>query len=128
MFSLFLSATLASASGVPLDQTAEACTAERIRPFVSPAGIRQNWPRTEVLPARLVEDLGTLLSDQGNYDDGYSHWLVLDHAKSAAYVVQRGGYAGIQTVFGPLPIASCAPVPPNNSFKPRSLRGRGVVR
>jgi hypothetical protein len=125
MYSLLLLATLASSAGI-ISQPAEnavSCTAERLRHFVSPDGVRQPWPIAAKLPAGLENDPGVLLSDQGNFDDGYSHWLVVDQHAAAAYVVQRGGYAGLQTVYGPLPVAVCSQVPPNNSFKPKPLRG-----
>ncbi len=105
MFSLILGIALAASSGATNDY---GCVAERLKPFVSPVGIRQAWPRGSSLPAHLANDPGTLISDQGSYEDGYSHWLIVDRAVPAAYVVQRGGFAGNQVVFGPLPIASCA--------------------
>ena len=119
MFSLILGFALAASSGSTADY---ACVAERLRPFVSPAGTRQAWPRAPQLPSHLADDPGALIADQGSYEDGYSHWVIVDRAVPAAYVVRRGGFAGQQIVFGPLPVASCAQVPPNNSFKPTPLR------
>ena len=120
MFSLILGFAIAASSGSKADY---ACLTERLRPFVSPTGIHQAWPRASQLPAHLADDPGTLISDQGSYEDGYSHWVIVDRAVQAAYVVRRGGFAGQQVVFGPLPVASCAQVPPNNSFKQTPLRG-----
>jgi hypothetical protein len=51
------------------------------------------------------------LSEQGNVEDGYSHWLLVSSARREAFVVQRGGFAGLQKVYGPLPVAVCAPAP-----------------
>ena len=99
------------------------CAVERLKPFVSPTGTSQAWPRAAALPSHLANELGTLISDEGNYKDGFSHWLIVDRVAQASFVIQRGGFGGNQVVFGPLPLASCAKVPPNNSFKPTPLRG-----
>ena len=105
MFSLFIGFALLSGEPSP---SVASCTAERLRPFVTPQGVKQPWPRVESLPASLKNEIGTLISDQGTVDDGYSQWLVLNREASAAYVLQRGGFGGSQIVFGPLPVASCA--------------------
>ena len=98
-----------------------ACTAERLRPFVGPTGIRQSWPVVAELPDHLAD--GHLLSDQGLVADGYMQTLHVDVAAQAAFVVQQGGFAGLRTVYGPLPVSSCHGTPPNKSFKPTPLRG-----
>ena len=105
MFSLFIGFALLSTT---LDSSVATCTAERLRPFVTPQGVKQSWPKVDSLPARLKNEVGTLIADQGSFDDGYSHWLVIDEQSSTAYVVQRGGFSGLQVVYGPLPVASCA--------------------
>jgi hypothetical protein len=87
------------------------CTAARLRPFVGPLGIHQSWPVAAALPEDLAQQLGHPLSDQGNVEDGYSHWLLVSSSRREAFVVQRGGFAGLQKVYGPLPVAVCAPVP-----------------
>ena len=120
MFSLILGFAFAASSGSTADY---ACVADRLKPFVSPTGIHQAWPRASQLPAHVADDPGTLIADQGSYEAGYSHWLIVDRTVPAAYVVSRGGFAGHQVIFGPLPVANCAQVPPNNSFKPTPLRG-----
>ena len=125
MFSLVLATALAAASPSEVHQALLACTADRLRPFVRPTGLRQSWPQIAEVPSHLATELGLQLSDQGNYEDGFSHWLFVDSATGTSYVVQRGGFAGTQTVYGPLPVASCSPVPPNNSFNPMPLRGTG---
>ena len=112
MFSLVLASVLAAASPSETHETLLACTAERLRPFLSPLGLRQSWPQVAELPQHLATNPGLQLSDQGNYEDGYSHWLLVDLATASSYVVQRGGFAGTQTVYGPLPVAACSPVPP----------------
>ena len=125
MFSLVLATALAAASPSEANQALLACTADRLRPFVSPTGLRQSWPQVAELPSHFASELGLQLSDHSDYADGFSHWLLIDGATGTSYVVQRGGFAGTQTVYGPLPVASCTPVPPNNSFNPMPLRGTG---
>lgn len=88
-------------------QDAAKCTAQRLARFVGPTGVHQAWPTT-TLPAALAQQPGVLISDQGNIADGYEHRLVLDTVRASAYVVQTGGFAGRQTVYGPLPVAACA--------------------
>ena len=93
----------------PIDQTiptSAECTAAAIRPLVHPTGTTQEWPDAE-LPEHLRESLGVLILDQGAYQDGYSFWLVLDEPEKLGYVARRGGYAGEQKVYGPLPLSSC---------------------
>ena len=126
MFSLLLGFALSTAPDSSATEAARSvvpCTASRLKNFVSPAGVGPAWPTTGQLPASLGDSLGVLLSDQGHFADGYSYWLLVDEGAASAYVVQRGGFAGTQTVYGPLPVASCPEVPPNNSFKPKPLRG-----
>ncbi|MET0288878.1 MAG: hypothetical protein ABW178_04565 [Pseudoxanthomonas sp.] len=87
-------------------QDAAECTAQRLARFIGPTGVHQAWPTT-TLPAALEPQLGVLIADQGNIADGYEHRLLVDRAQARAYVVQRGGFAGRQTVYGPLPVAAC---------------------
>ena len=100
------------------------CTAQRLARFVGPYGVAQSWPVAAALPKQWAHAHGTTLSEPGHVMDGYSHRLYVDPVARSAYVVQQGGIAGTQKVFGPLPVAYCtAGVPPNNSFKPKPLRG-----
>jgi hypothetical protein len=87
------------------------CTAARLQAFVRPTGVSQAWPVAASLPAELAEHPGRLLSDQGNVADGYAHWLVVSTATRSAYVIERGGFAGTQKVYGPLPVAVCKLAP-----------------
>lgn len=65
---------------------------------------------------------GVALSDTGQVMDGYTHRLYVNVEAKSAYVVQEGGIAGTQTVFGPLPVASCSTHPlPRDPFKPDLL-------
>jgi hypothetical protein len=87
-------------------QDAAQCTAQRLARFVGPTGLHQAWPTT-TLPAALEQQPGLPIADKGNVADGYEHRLLVDAARARAYVVQRGGFAGRQTVYGPLPVAAC---------------------
>jgi len=108
MLTLLLGLAGAAASAAPADPpTTGACTAARLRAFVAPTGIQQRWPVAARLPAHLDQEPGVLISDPGHVMDGYSHRLLIDATATAAYVVQRGGFAGAQTVYGPLPVAAC---------------------
>lgn len=106
---LLLLAVLATAAADTAGpQAVVECTAQRLRPFVGPMGIRQRWPVAEEVPEHMAASPGYLLSDQGAIADGYMQTLYLDVAARAAYVVQQGGFAGFRTIYGPLPVASCA--------------------
>ena len=99
------------------------CTAQRLRAFVGPTGVRQPWPVATGLPEHLASGFGTLLSDQGMVADGYMQILHVDASAQTAYVVQQGGLAGFRTIYGPLPVAWCSGSPRNSSFKPKPFRG-----
>ena len=92
----------------PAPMSVTACTAQRLRPFVGPTGIHQPWPLIAELPPKFSSAFGELLSDQGIVADGYMHVLHVDASARTAYVVQQGGIAGFQTVYGPLPVAACS--------------------
>jgi hypothetical protein len=54
-------------------------------------------PTSELLAAVLLHASGPAVND------GYNYVLLLHAASNAAYVVQLGGFAAEQTVYGPLP-------------------------
>lgn len=107
MFSIVLITGLMTATPSAAPDVAT-CTADRLRPFVHATGLRQPWP---VVPddAQLSVDTsgGVLIADAGRTLDGYSHWLVVDAAARTSYVIERGGFAGRQKIYGPLPVAVC---------------------
>jgi len=112
---LLLLGPLASSLAATAPDSTVSCTAKRLAPFVGPYGVRQAWPVATQLPGLQglpLPDLGVLLSDAGQVMDGYTHRLHVNLDTRSAYVVQQGGIAGTQTVFGPLPVASCAPAAP----------------
>ena len=85
------------------------CTAQRLSHFVGPFGVMQSWPVATHLPEFWGDEPGVLLSDSGDVMDGDTHHLHVKPESRSAYVVQQGGFSGSQKVFGPLPVASCAP-------------------
>jgi hypothetical protein len=87
-----------------------ACTAQRLKHFVGPLGVRQAWPTVDELPPVHGRHFEELLSDQGVVSDGYMQRLIVDTGSKVAYVVQQGGFAGVQTVYGPLPVGACVAV------------------
>lgn len=125
MHSLVLLLALASASDPGVqpalrNDAATACVAQRLRPFVSPYGIRQAWPVMATPPPHLLDTLGPPLSDMGHIADGYQQFLHIDMQARAVYVVEQGGFAGTTKVFGPLPLPRCTTMPvPAQSRTPR---------
>ncbi len=111
MLSMFLALALASSPETqptdPEPQAVLACATEAFRPLVSPRGIATDWPLASALPAALEDQAGHRISDAGDVYDGYSHYVLHDDTESVLYVVQRGGFAGGQTAYGPLAIPSC---------------------
>ena len=55
-------------------------------------------PQSELLAAVLLRASGPYVSD------GYAYTLLLHGPSNAAFVVQRGGFASVQKVYGPLPL------------------------
>jgi hypothetical protein len=88
---------------------ASACAAQRLTPFLSPYGIRQAWPVMASPPPELLHAMGTPISDMGHIADGYQHFLHVDAAARAVYVIEQGGFAGTTKVYGPLPLPRCTP-------------------
>lgn len=108
---ILLALSVEPAVGASTRLPVSTCTAERLSQFVGPTGIHQTWPVAESLPPQLASAAGQRLSDQGMVLDGYVHTLHVDPSKQSAYVVQQGGFAGLRTVYGPLPVAACPGAP-----------------
>ena len=112
MLSILLALATASApqasSSHSESQVMFACAEETLRSSVGPHGVLADWPVAPSLPTELEDQIGHKISDSEDVYDGYSHYLVRDDEESALYVVQRGGFAGNQTVYGPLQIPTCA--------------------
>ncbi len=118
---LLAQAAMASANPpAPADGGAIACVVARLKPFVSPYGIRQAWPVMASPPPELLNVIGTPVSDMGHIADGYRQFLHIDTQARAVYVVEQGGFAGTTKVFGPLPLPRCTTMPvPAQSTTPR---------
>jgi hypothetical protein len=91
-------------------------------------GIDPSWPQTQELPqdqSLQAVSLGTFPPDA--IHDGYVRTLHLAPSLNAIYVEQTGGFAGVHQLFGPVSLVehcrAAPPVRPNNSFKPKPLRG-----
>lgn len=83
-----------AASPVPASSPVIACTAERLRAFVGPMGVRQPWPVAPELPPHLAPGFGELLPDAGLLACGYMQTLHVDASALIAYAAQQGGFAG----------------------------------
>ncbi|MBA3930540.1 MAG: hypothetical protein C0521_13215 [Xanthomonas sp.] len=96
------------------------CALWRLRPFVGPYGVQQAWPIVEN-PQALMFAQERPLSDSGQVADGYAHFVHIDVAARAVYVIEQGGFAGTTKVFGPLPLPRCTPAahPPAETTTPR---------
>lgn len=112
--SLLLLILLGGGTAPAVDSSAAliSCTAQRLKPFVDPLGIKQSWPVAEELSPQFQNSFGMLISDQGAVADGYMHTLHVDLRERKAYVVEQGGFAGRMKVYGPLPVALCAATSP----------------
>lgn len=124
LYACVLLAQAAAASATPpappADGGAIACVVARLKPFVSPYGIRQAWPVMASPPPELLNVIGTPVSDMGYIADGYQQFLHIDTQARAVYVVEQGGFAGTTKVFGPLPLPRCTTMPvPAQSTTPR---------
>lgn len=128
MYSLLLTLALASAANPASErtQTASVCVAARLRHFVGPTGAPRSWPVTPQLPPTLEGNLGVLLSDQGAVADGYSHRLLVDKQTATSYVVQRGGFSGLQTIYGPFPVFACSQDAPRRHSHPSVGRRKSL--
>ena len=79
---------------------------------VSPIGPTRELPQAG--PISDLDGLGVLvpLSTPGAVSDGYYHWLRVHRASGLVHIIQIGGIAGTQTVFGPFNAADgCATMP-----------------
>ncbi|WP_313929412.1 hypothetical protein [Pseudoxanthomonas sp.] len=85
------------------------CARWRLKPFVNPYGIQQVWPLVEAPSQELMLAQERPLSDTGQVADGYAHFVHIDAAARAVYVIEQGGFAGTTKVYGPLPLPRCTP-------------------
>jgi len=110
MFVIAFTAVALSQAPTPSDADDLAtCTSHRLANFVGPLGVDQHWPTVESLPSDADLSKSTVLADanNANIDDGFIVTLQVSGKTNSAYVISRGGFAGLQTIYGPLPVASC---------------------
>jgi hypothetical protein len=77
--------------------------AEVFRPCVGPYGVAAEvgkLPLGSVPEATRLEHVE--LSTSGIVSDGFNHALLLDRRRGVAYIVETGGFAGVNRVYGPL--------------------------
>jgi len=66
-------------------------------------GPRIKFPEVGALPPQSEMIAGVLLPVSGMLvNDGYNYMLMVHGPSNSGYVVQLGGFAGSQTLFGPL--------------------------
>ncbi|MES2879398.1 MAG: hypothetical protein V4713_13365 [Pseudomonadota bacterium] len=83
--------------------------AKRFAPCVGPFGVNARFPKINELPP-YSEMLGFIvLSDPGIVSDGYYQTLEIHGPSNTAFIVQSGGIAGTQTVYGPVPLSFQCP-------------------
>lgn len=81
--------------------------AKRLSPCFTMLGVDRSMPVAakrppdkELLASVLLRASGPLVHD------GYNYMLLVHSPSNSAFVVQLGGFAGSQAVFGPIPLAS----------------------
>lgn len=120
--SLFLALAVGPKTAAPAtipasSETLAACTAKQLQEMVTPAGIRQSWPKVSELPAEFKGQTGLPLSGPRGIGDGFRYWLFVSESTKSAYVVQTGGFKFRKYIYGPLPVADCAPARHGASVK-----------
>jgi hypothetical protein len=75
-------------------------------------GPRMKFPEVASMPPSAEMIAGVLMPVTGMHvNDGYNYMLMLHGPSNAGYVVQLGGFAGRQTLFGPLRLDTECHVP-----------------
>ena len=85
---------------------------KRIGTCFTPLGPRSKFPEVAALPPQSEMIAGVLLPISGvPVNDGYNYMLMIHGPSNSGYVVQLGGFAGSQTLFGPLRLDTGCAVP-----------------
>jgi hypothetical protein len=91
---------------MPRDATQRAwveAVTKRMSSCFTALGPRTKFPEVATLPPSAEMIAGVLMPVTGMLvNDGYNYMLMLHGPSNAGYVVQLGGFAGRQTLFGPL--------------------------
>ncbi|MBC3881962.1 hypothetical protein H8K35_10265 [Undibacterium sp. LX40W] len=69
---------------------------------VNAVGLTQDLPLVEGKPTILEKGSFFQLNETGRIRDGYRHTLYVSPDQKTIYIIQVGGFAGTQKVFGPL--------------------------
>lgn len=85
----------------PLVQQFQSC--------VSAVGLNVELPFLEKAPTLDPKATYLRLNDTGRIRDGYIHTLYVSQDQKTMYIIQVGGLAGTQKVFGPLDVAMKCP-------------------
>jgi hypothetical protein len=102
---------------IPAERSLKQPLVRQFKACVSPTGLTRDLPLAD--PSPSLEGSGTLytLGDMGAIRDGYKHYLMLSADNKQIYIVQVGGFAGTQKIFGPLdPQLHCVEVTPKNEL------------
>ena len=110
---LVVASSAVAPSQAPTSSSADdlaTCTSRRLANFVGPLGVDQHWPTVESLPPDAELSQPAVLADANDagISDGFIVTLQVSAKTNSAYVISRGGFAGLQKIFGPLPVASCS--------------------
>ena len=85
---------------------------KRLSTCFTALGPRIKFPEVATLPPQSEMIAGVLLPVTGMVvNDGYNYMLMLHGPSNSGYVVQVGGFAGSQTLFGPLRLDTECTVP-----------------
>lgn len=94
---------------------------KRIGTCFTALGPRIKLPEATTLPPQSEMIAGVLLPISGTrVNDGYNYMLMVHGPSNSGYVVQLGGFAGSQTLFGPLRLDTECAVPTATSVHPAS--------
>ena len=115
---------------MPRDATQRAwvqSVTKRLSTCFSALGPRRKFPEVAALPPQSEMVAGVLLPVSGVLvNDGYNYMLMLHGPSNAGYVIQVGGFAGSQTLFGPLPLDTECVVPTPPTAKSAGTHGVDV--
>ncbi|GGX08844.1 hypothetical protein [Undibacterium macrobrachii] len=99
--------------GAPADTKDQHPLVKVFQPCVNATGLVVDLPLADPVPA--YESSGHLyqLNELGRIADGYKHFLHISADGKQFYIVQTGGIAGMQKVYGPLDPKNPCPTKPN---------------